>query len=348
MTRTISRRRLLFLGVATLVALLGVWLAYLFYWPNSFQGGAERVFFVSRGETFASIVDSLEAQGVIRSRGLFLIAARLQGGATHMLVGKYRFDSGVSNAEILHVLTSGKGNLVTPVTLPEGSTARLQARILKRAVGIDSARYMHLVNDDSLVRYFGFASPSLEGYLFPDTYNFYWEEDEVEVVKRLVERFDRFYSDTLQERARGMGRTTNQIITLASIVEGEARLDQERGVIAGVYYNRLRRGMPLKADPTIQHFISGGPRRVLYSDLQVDNPYNTYKYRGLPPGPVNNPGRASILAALYPVQNDYLYFVANGKGGHGFSRTFEEHKRLTWRFKRDRARSRTGNSQEGR
>jgi UPF0755 protein len=130
----------------------------------------------------------------------------------------------------------------------------------------------------------------------------------------------------------------HQTLTFASIVEGEARLDEERPVIAGVYHNRLRKGMKLEADPTIQYMFPDGPRRVRYADLQVDNPYNSYRYAGLPPGPVNNPGRASILASLFPAEHGFLFFVANGRGGHWFTKTYGDHLRYVRAYRRRRAR----------
>ena len=125
-------------------------------------------------------------------------------------------------------------------------------------------------------------------------------------------------------------------MTLASIVEGEAVLKEERPIISGVYHNRLHRGMKLEADPTIRFMIEDGPRRILYTDLQADNPYNTYRRKGLPPGPINNPGKASIVAALFPAKHNYIFFVANGKGGHWFSSTFAEHLRHVRQYRRER------------
>jgi peptidoglycan lytic transglycosylase G len=152
----------------------------------------------------------------------------------------------------------------------------------------------------------------------------------------MVGEFQSFYSDSLRDRAKNLGWTTNQVMTLASIVEGEAILDEERPLISGVYHNRLRKGMRLEADPTIRYVIENVPRRILYSDLEIDDPYNTYRNRGLPPGPINNPGRKSILAALWPAKTDYLFFVANGKGGHWFSSNYTQHLRFVHKYRRER------------
>jgi UPF0755 protein len=153
----------------------------------------------------------------------------------------------------------------------------------------------------------------------------------------MLGEFRKFFADSLQRRARQIKMTINEVLTMASIVEGETILDRERPIIAGLYYNRLRRRMKLEADPTIQYIISDGPRRLLYLDLRTESPYNTYQKYGLPPGPINNPGRKSILAALYPAKHNYLYFVADGTGGHRFARTFEEHLKNVRAYRRARA-----------
>jgi UPF0755 protein len=219
----------------------------------------------------------------------------------------------------------------------EGLRSRTQARILARAIGVDSARYVALVHDEGFARSLGIDSPSLEGYLLPETYLFSWQTDEREVIRRQVAQFKRVYNDSLQARARILGWTMNKVVTMASIVEGEAVLAEERPIISGVYHNRLRKGMRLEADPTIQFILGDGPRRVLYTDLKRDDPYNTYLYAGLPPGPINNPGKSAILAALYPAPHNYLYFVANGEGGHWFSSNYNDHLRRVKMFRKNRS-----------
>ncbi len=310
---------------------------YAFFSPNRFTGGGQRTFFVSKGQSFPSIVDSLEARGIIRDRALFVLVARLYGGAHRIQVGKYTFESEISNSDLYLVLRSGRGNSLIQVTVPEGYRSRSQARLFAKTVGIDTARFNGLVHDRGFIRSLGIQDTSLEGYLLPDTYGFYWQQDEAEIIRRMVEQLRKFYVDSLRAKQDEIGWTLKQVLTFASIVEGEAVLDEERAIIAGVYHNRLRRGIRLEADPTIQFIIRDGPRRLYFSDLKLDNPYNTYRYPGLPPGPVNNPGRASILATLFPVNHTYIFFVANGHGGHWFSSTYEEHVRRVRSYRRLRA-----------
>lgn len=317
--------------LACLAALL-----WVFFGPNSFPGGGERVVYVSRGEPFASVVDSLEAKGVIRSRAMFLIVSRILGGAEKTQVGKYLLQSGVSNTAVFLMLRSGKGNQLISVSVPEGFRIRAQAKLFARALGIDSAKYTHLAFDREFARSLGIDQESLEGYLLPDTYQFAWEQEERDVLRRQVENFQHFFNDTLKAKCLEYGWDVHKAVTFASIVEGEAILDEERGIISGVYHNRLRKGMKLEADPTIQYVITDGPRRILFADLRANTPYNTYLHTGLPPGPVNNPGKASMVASLYPVQHGYLFFVANGHGGHWFSRTYAEHMHYVRMFRRYR------------
>jgi UPF0755 protein len=338
MKALLLRYKFVVLSAVVIAVAVAGWFLYVFFGGNWWEGTMERSLYVSRGQSFASIVDSLDARGIIRNKSLFVFVAKISGGVARLHVGKYVFRSGVSNNEIYQELRTGRGSSLISVTVPEGLQAKHQARLFSHALGIDSTRFVTVVHDALFARSLGIESGSLEGYLLPDTYWFMWQQDEKDIIRKMVEAFKQFYADSLRERARTYGWTTNQVLALASIVEGETRIASERTIVAGVYHNRLRKGMKLEADPTIQFILGDGPRRVLYSDLRIDDPYNTYLHVGLPPGAVNNPGRATILATLYPSQHMYLYFVANGSGGHWFSRTYEEHQRYVRMYRRIRAR----------
>lgn len=344
----VRRFRFLIVGAAVALAILILLVLEVFYGANTFTDSSDITLIVSRGQTFASVVDSLDQKGIIRDRGKFIFVARLLGGAQKIQVGKYLFTSGVSNTDIFLTLRSGRGNILIPVVIPEGLRAGRQARIYTQMLGIDSTRFVGLVHDADFARSLDLDAASLEGYLLPDTYAFYWQPDEKEILRRMVHAFHDFFSDSLKARAAELNWTVHQAVTMASIVEGEAVLDEERGRISGVYHNRLKKHMRLEADPTIQYILSDGPRRVLYTDLKIDHPYNTYRNFGLPPGPVNNPGRESILAALFPEVHNYLFFVANGKGGHWFTSNFQDHLRYVRQYRRHRravALSMSGNQQ---
>jgi UPF0755 protein len=296
---------------------------------------------ISRGETFAQAVDALAAAGLIGHPALFKLGGKVFGYAGKIKVGKYSFTSGVSNREILYAISTATSTANPAVTVFEGLRGTHIARILKREVGIDSAKFAQLLNDTSLIHLDHHGASSLEGFLMPETYEFYWQVDEKEIVHEMLSEFRRFFVDSLQRRARQMKMTLREVLTMASIVEGETILDAERPIVAGLYYNRLRRRMRLEADPTIQYVIPDGPRRLLYIDLKMKSPYNTYQNYGLPPGPINNPGRKSILAALYPERHNYLYFVADGTGGHRFAKTFDEHLKNVRSYRRARALAQT-------
>lgn len=321
--------------LCVVVALIVV--GWIFFGPNTFEGAPVQEVYVSRGQTLPSIVDSLEQRGIIRSRSGFVFVAKIVGGASGIKVGKYVVRSGISNYRLYRMLLSGRDAELIRVKIPEGTTARVQARIYARMLGSDSSRYMQLVFNPAVAGSLGVEAPTLEGYLLPDSYEFSWNQDERDIIRAMVHLFQAFYADSLQKRAEELRWTTREVLTLASIVEGEARIPEERLIVSGVYHNRLRKGMALQADPTIQYILKDGPRRLLYEDLRIDDPYNTYRHAGLPPGPVNNPGRASILAALFPRSHNYLYFVANGAGGHRFASTYEAHLRNVRLYRRQRA-----------
>ena len=333
-----GRKRVLgvLLGVVGLGVIAGLAVfAWIFFGPNTFEGPSVREVYVSRGQALPSVVDSLENRGIIRSRSGFVFVAKILGGASGIKIGKYVVRSGISNYRLYQMLVSGRDAELIRVRIPEGSFARVQARIFARTLGSDSTKYMQLVSNPVLAGSLG--APTLEGYLLPDSYEFSWNQDERDIIRAMVDSFKEFYTDSLRRRTEELRWTTREMLTMASIIEGEVKLPEERWMVSGVYHNRLRKRMYLQADPTIQYILKDGPRRLLYEDLQIDDPYNTYRHTGLPPGPVNNPGRAAILAALYPQMHNYLYFVANGTGGHRFASTYETHLRNVRMYRRARA-----------
>lgn len=318
-----------------LLLVMILFVTWVFLWPNTFSDPDRRVFNVSRGDSFARVVDSLYQQGIIRSKTSFKIAGRILGGATELKVGRYTFISGASNMSIIQDLREGNRTLI-PVAIPEGVRMTIVARRLSKELGVDSAKVMELCLDSAVAAEWGIPDSTLEGYLLPDTYLFHWQTDERELVDRLLQAFKEFYTDSLQARAAQMGMSTHEVLTFASIVDKETQIPEERTIVAGVYHNRLKRRMRLEADPTIQYILPDGPRRLLYSDLRIPSRYNTYRNYGLPPGPIGNPGREAILATLYPADHQYYFFVADGRGGHTFTRTYDEHQRAVRVYRRVR------------
>jgi len=286
---------------------------------------------IRSGATLKMIANQLHEEGVITKTDDFIFTAKLFKYTNKLKAGEYLLSNKMSNYGLLKILVKGAVS-VEKVVIPEGYTARQIASLLRQKVAIDSAEFMRLIENHDFIEELGIDAGSLEGYLYPNTYNFYWGINVKKVIGIFIAEFNHNFTDSLKHIAREKHFTINQVLTLASIIEGEAMVDSERAIISAVYHNRLETGMLLQADPTIQFIIPDGPRRLLKKDLAIDSPYNTYKYTGLPPGPVNNPGIKSIIAAIYPAEVPYLYFVARGDGSHNFSRTLQEHLRAKSTF----------------
>lgn len=308
----------------------------LFLAANTSSVASERSVIVPRGASFKVALDSLKAAGVINVRWTLDLAGRILGLTKTIKTGKYLFPRGLSNYEILTDLAEGKSRVLITLPVPEGWRMERIALQCGRLLGANPQRFIALCDQQRFRQDLGVDAPSLEGFLMPDTYRFLWDTSEEEIIERMVGEFRKFYVDSLQNRQQALHLTMNQVLTLASIVEAEAVLDRERPVIAGVYLNRLKKRMRLEADPTVQFALPNGSRRLTYSDLRFNSPYNTYVNYGLPPGPINSPGRKSILAALYPENHSYLYFVADGTGGHVFSRTYSDHQKAVQSYRKMR------------
>jgi UPF0755 protein len=255
---------------------------------------------------------------------LFRLYASITGRDRDIKAGTYLLEPGLSWNELIQALSDGRG-IEQSITVPEGLRLREILPLLARSIGAPVESLWAAARDTATRRRLGVPTPDLEGYLFPDTYRFMYGTSAREAVRDMVRRFENIWEPAWDSRVAEMGMSRHAVITLASIVEKEARLAEERPVIAAVYHNRLRQGMPLQADPTVQYAIGEHRTRVLYRDLKIDSPYNTYRNRGLPPGPIASPGRASIEAALFPANVPYRYFVAHPDGHHEFRVTFEEH-----------------------
>lgn len=288
------------------------------------HGAALRVI-VPRGASFASATDSLSKAGLISAPVLFKAYARIKGDDRNIKPGTYLLKRGTPWTEILSALNGGRG-LVNTVTIPEGFSLLQIVPLLAMRLNVPADSVMAAARDTALLLRLNIPTATLEGYLFPDTYAFPEGTTARQAVAELVKRFEREWKPAWDARLSQLGRNRHEIVTLASIIEKEARKSEERPVISGVYQNRLREGMLLQADPTVQFALGRHTARVLYKDLEIDSPYNTYKYPGLPPGPVASPGGPSLVAALFPAAVPYLYFVAHPDGHHEFSRTFAEHE----------------------
>lgn len=292
---------------------------------------------VPRRTTLAAVTDSLVAHGIVASPRGFRLTARILGTVWPKLrnvdrrlrPGRYEFPVGEKWTVILSAFITGRTD-DEYVTVPEGSTIAEIARVARQKLQVDSAAFVAVTRDPAFRERLGVPDDveGVEGYLFPATYRVPYDAQPQQLVAQMVRHFLVVWDTAWDRLARdSLGMTRHEVITLASIVEAEARRDSERAVIAGVYLNRLkgRRPMRLEADPTVIYALGRPVRRVLLRDLRVASPYNTYLHYGLPPGPINSPGRASILAVLRPAHHRYLFFVARPDGTHMFSRTGHEH-----------------------
>lgn len=279
---------------------------------------------IRKGSSFREAADSLAAHGLVRSARVFGLYAEVRGHDRKLRWGTYVLRAGLSYEQLLDALRAGRG-IVHSMTVPEGFTIAQIAPLLVEALDVSADSVDAAVRDTALRHRVDTPAPTLEGYLFPDTYTFADRTTAREAVRLMVERFEKAWKPEWNARLAEMAMSRNDIVTLASIVEKEVRRGEERPVVAAVYLNRLKAHIPLQADPTVQYALGKRPGRVYFKDLRVDSPYNTYRVVGLPPGPIASPGSASLQASVSPAKVPYRFFVAHPDGHHEFRRTFAEH-----------------------
>lgn len=290
---------------------------------TSSPSGSTRVT-VPNGASFRVAADSLAHAGVIHWPRLFRWYARFHGGDREIQAGTYLLPRDMAWADVIAALNDGEG-LINKLTIPEGYSLAQIAPLLEHLLDVAPESVEVAVRDSALRARLNDPAATLEGYLFPDTYMLPPGTSARRAVTEMVQRFEQEWKPEYDTQAAALGLSRHAIITMASIVEKEAKVPSERPIIAAVYYNRLRLGMPLQADPTVQYVLGKHVDRVFYKDLTVESPYNTYRNAGLPPGPIASPGGPSIRAALQPAKVPYLYFVATPDGHHEFRATLEEH-----------------------
>ncbi len=281
---------------------------------------------IPEGASAYKVAQLLHDRGFIRNRGAFVNAMRLRFGGRSLRPGNFLLMNVRNMGDLVNQLVDRRWNQVW-VTIHEGLTCREIARFIAAKYPISPARFIALTEDSAFITRLGIEAKTLEGYLFPDTYLIPNGSNEESILELLVGRNRQQLTADRIARGAVLGLTDYEILILASIIEGETRIDSERALVSAVYHNRLKGGMRLQADATVQYALPDGPRRLLYRDYQYPSEYNTYLHRGLPPGPVNSPGLAAIQAAVEPSAVDYLYYVADGQGGHIFSKSLEEHQK---------------------
>ncbi|MEO6445725.1 MAG: endolytic transglycosylase MltG [Gemmatimonadaceae bacterium] len=290
---------------------------------------------VPPGASFRVATDSLVERGIVRYPRVFRAYAKFAQRDRSIRAGTYEFRAGQGWDEILASLAGGK-SLSHTFTIPEGYSLVGIRGVVSESLDVPPESLDVAARDTALLRKLDVPTPTLEGYLFPDTYTFPPGATARDVVATMTARFEDQWQEEWNPLIQAMAMSRHDIVSLAAIIEKEARLPEERAVISAVYHNRLKIRMPLQADPTVQYALGKHVERVLYKDLEIDSRYNTYKYPGLPPGPIASPGAASLEAAVKPAQVPYLYFVAHPDGHHEFRRTFREHVQAIGQMKQAR------------
>jgi UPF0755 protein len=296
--------------------------------------GAEQFVEIPAGAGSRAIGDRLAGAGIVRDPWTFRLALYLSRQGRHLKAGEYRFDRAMKPSEVIDKIVRGEVYVI-PVTFPEGLTIVEMARIFADHGLGTAASFVDAAKDVSAIRELDPAAKDLEGYLFPETYALSRGTDATKLVRQMVSGFEHALTPEIRESAAQRQLSIRQLVTLASIVEKETARADERPVVASVYTNRLKIGMPLQCDPTVIYALARARRydgNLHKVDLSFDSPYNTYRYPGLPPGPIASPGKASLEAAARPAPGEYLYFVSRNDGSHEFARTLDEHNRNVQRY----------------
>lgn len=311
-----------FIGLVIILLFISIGYGAIEIFSTQSFSGETRSLLVSENDHFRKIASRLHQSGIIRAEYLFRIGAVLTGVDKAIIPGRYDFSGNVSLYDVLRKLKRHDVATVK-LTVPEGYNVYRVASLLSKNLGVDSVHFVSRAFDTSFTRQ-KYNINGLEGYLFPETYQFWYGMKSDDIIDVMVSQYRR-QAAMLLDSAGARILSPQKLLTLASIIEAEAEQREEMPLISSVYHNRLKSGMLLQADPTILYAVGGVNRALNLEDLQFDSPYNTYVYGGLPPGPINSPGLAAIKAAINPAVSDYYYFVADGTGQHIFSRTLDEH-----------------------
>ena len=325
----LSKRQYAMVGVTFLVSLL--LLIYLFFTPFSPKGDVVKIG-VSEGESFGSVLVRLEEEGIVSSALLAKISGFLLGADTKIKPGVYKIPKEISYTSLMSLLVSNEFDPPRTLELYNGITINGIANRFKQA-GIDSSdEFRRLLFDSMTAADYGIPAGNFEGYLLPSPVKILSVDPPQKVLKKLFDLNSAVFTDKILAEMKKTGMSKHEVLTLASIISRESRYADEMPRVSGVYHNRLKKGMKLQADPTVQYAIGEARSRITGRDLRIDSPYNTYKYEGLPPGPIGNPSKEAILAAVYPERHDFLYFVSDTKGRHIFTKTYSEHMKYARQY----------------
>ena len=335
-------KRIFLTGFWGLLALIWVVMSVFYYQGSrpASEDSRTTIFEVQPGMTLKQVALELSKMGLIHSPSAFQAIAYIQDKETQVMVGEFSLSPSMLPTEIIQRITSGK-TVPHPITIPEGYRITEIAALLHEQGLADPDTFIRLTQDKDLIQSLGIPTDTLEGYLFPETYHFSKFTPETKIIRKMIDTFKEQTSKTqLLQIAKESSLSWHQIITLASLIEKETGLDSERKMISSVFHNRLRKNMRLQTDPTVIYAIEKFDGNIRKRDLKIDSPYNTYRYKGLPPGPIASPGIKSIIAAMSPVESDRLYFVSQKNGSHYFSSTLTEHNQAVQKYQLRRVNSR--------
>lgn len=290
---------------------------------------------IKSGTSAWEISQELKTSGIITDSYMFMAVALVTRKATHLQAGTYVFEGKHFPLDIMHILFKGR-TLRYRVTIPEGANIFDIGEIIAATGLITKQDFIQSAQEEDTTKFFGIDAPSMEGYLYPDTYFLSPHMTALEIMSKMVGRFNEVYTHEMKQHADTTKMSTTEIVTLASIIEKEAVFNQEKPIISSVFHNRIKKNMLLQSDPTAIYGIDNFHRRITPRDLLRKSPYNTYRHPGLPPGPICNPDKYSLNAALWPARTDYLYFVSQGNGSHYFSKTLREHNKAIVKSRKSR------------
>jgi len=331
-----SPRNKVFLLLSGILLLLSIFVLSWFLFVPFSKTASTKVIFIKKGTHLRKVSEVLEQEGIIKNRHFFVFLTTILGKKSRIKAGEYEFHTPMLPLDVLSVLAKGqvKRHLVT---IPEGFTLFQIAQLLENLNLVEKKGFLQKTSSPAFINALGLsqlAGPTLEGYLFPDTYHLLKEMDPEEVIQMMVHQFRKVFGPDFAHWASESAISEREVVILASIIEKETSLSEEKPLISAVFHNRLRKKIPLQSDPTVIYGIKNFNGNLTKEDLMRPTPYNTYLLAGLPPTPICNPGRDSLLAAVRPAPVSYLYFVSKNDGSHYFSSDIEEHNRAVWKYQK--------------
>lgn len=330
-----SRSKLFFLSLGLLL-LFFISILYWFLLVPPGKIPSARVIFIKKGTPLKKVSEILEEERIIKNRHFFVLLTTILGKKTKVKAGEYEFQTQMLPLDVVDALTKGQAKRHL-VTIPEGYTLFQIAQLLEDLNLVEKKGFLQSASSAAFINTLGLsqiAGPTLEGYLFPDTYHLFREMAPEEVIQMMVNQFKKVFGPDLARRASELGISEREVVILASIIEKETPLAKEKPLISAVFHNRLKRNIPLQSDPTVIYGIKNFNGNLTREHLMRSTPYNTYLIAGLPPTPICNPGKDSLLAALHPAPIPYLYFVSKNDGTHFFSSDIDEHNRAVWKYQK--------------